>query len=204
MKLFIASLEKLTKIIRENTHIDPFSFNLINLLNESKEEVTQIQKETKGIQLVEIDEFWDLTEEIYKKLMLRTIETDLSTFFKQLQKNPPSSHIEMRYQLFPWQLFSLTFDHIKKEFPLNAEYAESQIQQLLDLFQIKDSNWINDLYDFDYKFNFQSQIEQLFRELLFSCWKEIKTKTNSKITASIQEINGGSYVYDLDTRNKKK
>lgn len=203
MELFVKSIEKLTKKIQEDNNLALLSFDLIQLLNLTPNEIQQIQKEISGIGLVHLDEFWDLTENIYKILMLKTIIPDLSKFFKNLQKTYPTSHIEIEYYFSDWTLFSLSMKNssLKKEIPLITKYAENEIQKLIDLFQIKDSNWLDELYNFDYKFNFKSEIEERFHQIAFSCWRTVKAETDSNITGSIIEMNGGSYLYDLDTGN---
>ena len=206
MELFVKSIEKLTKKIQEDNNLDSLSFDLIQLLNLTENEIQQIQKEVSGIELVHLDEFWDLTENIYKILMLKTIKPKLSDFFKNLQETYPSSHIEIEYYFSHWDSFLLSMKNssFKKETPLETKHAENEIQKLLDLFQIKDHSWLDELYNFDYKFNFKSEIEERFHQIAFSCWQTTKTETNSNSTGSIIEINGGSYLYDLDTGNKKK
>ena len=203
MELFVKSIEKLTKKIQEDNNLDPLSFDLIQLLNLAPNEIQQIQKEISGIGLVHLDEFWDLTENIYKILMLKTIKPDLSKFFKNLQETYPTSRIEIEYYFSHWDSFSLSVKNssLKKEIPLETKHAENEIQKLIDLLQMKDSNWLDELYNFDYKFNFKSEIEERFHQIAFSCWQEIKAETNSNSTGSIIEINGGSYLYDLDTGN---
>ena len=203
MELFDKSIEKLTKKIQEDNNLDSLSFDLTQLLNLTPNEIQQIQKEISGIELVHLDEFWDLTENIYKILMLKTIKPDLSKFFKNLQETYPTPHIEIEYYFSDWTLFSLSIKNssLKKEISLITKYAENEILKLLDLFQIKDPSWLDELYNFDYKFNFKSEIEERFHQIAFSCWQETKAETSSNSTGSIIEINGGSYLYDLDTGN---
>ena len=47
MELFVKSIEKLTKKIQEDNNLDPLSFDLIQLLNLTPNEIQQIQK--KGL-----------------------------------------------------------------------------------------------------------------------------------------------------------
>lgn len=200
MQNFPKYLKNLPQIIQEDNSLDPFSFELISLANLSNDDLSKTKEEVKDIELIHCDEFWELTEEIYKRLMLPTISQELQEFFTQLQETS-SKPLQLSYQFFPWQEFKLTTaNYDSKVFKLRTKYAEQQIQTFLDHLEIKDQNWINDLYDFDYKFNFESEVESLFRELAFDAWKVAKENTQGNTKATLTEANGGSHIYDLDTR----
>jgi len=200
MNDFLKSLKILTTRVQENNSLNPFSFDLISLSNLPEDKLTKIKKEVLGIELVHCDEFWELTEHIYKQLILPTISKELQEYFVALQTST-SEVLQVSYQLIPWKEFQLiTSNSNPRTFTLQTEHAEKQIQLFLDYFNIKDSNWMEDLYDFDYKFNFESEVESLFRELAFDAWKVAKENTQSNTKATLTEANGGSHIYDLDTR----
>lgn len=203
MEQFTELLKKLTKIIRDDNTLTGSSFDIIELAGLSKDQVQQIRTEVKDIELIHIDAFWDLTEQIYKVLMLKTIKPHLLMFFKNKQETTSEMFLEIEYEFLPWHSFLVSVKNQtkKKKFELRTKHSEIQIQTLLDLFQIKDSEWLNDLYDFDYSFNFQSEIESLFREIAFSCWCQAKETTKVKTIGFISEFRGGSYLYNLDTKN---
>lgn len=197
MKQFVLSIQKLSKIIQDDQSLVEQTYDFVDLLQLSESELEQIRKEVVDIKLIDSNDFWDLTEEVYKSLILKTIQLDLLRYFKKLQENQT---FIIRYNLHPWHKFSLTAENIENPekkhsvvLEMKTSYAEKQLQTLLDHFQIKGGSWKDDLYDFDYHFNFESVVETLFRELVFECWKEVKPNTISFIT----EINGGSYTYDL-------
>jgi hypothetical protein len=200
MTRFLNSIQTLTQHIQENNSLDSFSFDLIQLANLSDKERSQIQQEVKDIELIHVHEFWELTEEIYKRLMLPTITQELQDYFSQLQKLS-NKFVEITYEFQPWKEFVLRSSHSQEtKLILKTSYAESQIQKLLNYLGIQDKTWLNDLYDFDYKVNFESEVEALFRDLAFDCWERAKSETQSQLKASIKEVNGGSFTYDLDTR----
>ncbi len=199
MEIFLKSIKTLTKYIQSTKTLDPFAFELIQQANISKVELSQIKNQVLNIELIHCHEFWELTEEIYKRLMLPTIAKELQAYFVKLQKEAKIS-FEIQYQFHPWNEFQLTTSNSTSvTLKLQTAYAENQIQSFLDYLEIKDANWKEDLYDFDYKFNFESEVEELFRTIAFDCWRKAKSITQSEIHAMIKEANGGSYVYDLGT-----
>lgn len=206
MELFIKSLEKLTKKIQEDSNLGAFSFDLVDLLNATQQEVVQIHKEVKGIEIIAVDEFWDLTEEIYKRLMLKTIEKGVTNFFIKVHESNFSNSIVISYKFTLWDKFTLAVENtgLSDELLIDFEYGENQIEKLLDHLQVNDPRWYQGLYDFDYSFNFESTVESLFRELAFNCWQKIKPEYNRHTRTFIREYNGGSHTYDLDTGNIKK
>lgn len=201
MKTFLKYINLLTQKAKEE-NLDPFTFNLAKLIEPSENELKQIHKETKGIEMVAIDLFWELTEEVYKKLMLRTIEKDLEEFFIQVQ-SLDKQDLFIEYSFSPWDKFRINVRNtsLEQDFELKLEYAEDQIKKLLEYLDIDDPHWYQDLYDFDYKFNFETEVETLFREIVFEAWKKAMITTSHVDSGSIQEINGGSYIYDLNTGN---
>lgn len=199
MKQFINSLKHVIKIIQENSDIEENSFDLIALSNLQDIELQQIREEVANIKLVDVDEFWDLTELIYKKLTLKTILPELCSYFKSTLITRTQKPIEITYQFNHWFHFILKANNSTNvHLYMKKDHAEKQLQNLLDYLQIKDLDWKNHLYDFDYAFNFESEIEALFRELSFLCWEKAKKETNTNIKGYIQEYNGGSHMYDLD------
>ena len=196
MRTFIKSLETLTQQIQENNSLDPLSFDLIQLANLSDDDLSKIKSEVKGIELIHMHEFWELTEEIYKRLMLKTIAQELQNYFEELQKTTEKS-LEISYQFHPWKVFILNSSKSQEtKLRLQTAYAEKQIQNLLSHLGIHDKTWINDLYDFDYKFNFESEVESRFRGIAFDCWKSSKSKTQSQLKACIKEENRRSHTYE--------
>jgi len=196
---FIKSINNLTQLIQQGLSLDPFSFELISLADISEDKLVIIKKEAEGIELIHCDVFWELTEEIYKGLMLPTISQELQQHLESLQTTSEDS-VEILYELKPWTEFHLsTSDSDSTVISMQTEYAEDQIQSLLDFLNIKDTTWKDDLYDFDYKFNFESEVEALFRNIAFECWSKAKSITQSEIHATIKEANGGSHLYDLGT-----
>jgi hypothetical protein len=204
MTAFLNSIQTLTQQIRKDQSLDPFSFDLIQLANVSDKERSLIQEEVKDIKLIHVDEFWEFTEEIYKRLMLKTISQDLYDFFMKLQTSLNES-LEITYEFKSWKTFVLKSSNGQEtQLTLQTLYAEHQIQNLLNHLGIQDPTWINDLYDFDYKFNFESEVESLFRNLAFDCWEKVKIKIHNQQKATIKEVNGGSFTYDLNTRQPKQ
>ena len=202
METFLKSLSSLTQLIRENNSLDPFSFDLISLANLSEEDLYTIKEEIKDIELIHINEFWDLTEIIYKNLMLKTISKDLTDYFLKIQSREQKT-IEVSYQFVPWKAFVVSSsDSDQTTISLQTDYAEIQIQQFLDYLEINDNSWKEDLYDFDYEFNFESELESIFRGIAFECWKETAQQTKNQLKATLQESNGGSHIYDLNTRQR--
>ncbi|MEE4247458.1 MAG: hypothetical protein V2I33_18775 [Kangiellaceae bacterium] len=200
MQVFLNSIQTLIKHIQENNSLDSFSFDLITLVNVSKDNLSKIQQEVKDMELIHVHEFWELTEEVYKRLMLRTIAQELQDYFSQLQKLS-NKFVEITYEFQPWKEFVLRSSHSQEtKLTLKTSYAENQIQNLLIHLGVQDQTWLNDLYDFDYKFNFESEVEALFRGLAFDCWRKAKSATQCQLNASLKEIDGGSFTYDLDTR----
>ncbi len=200
MEEFTKLIKRLTEIVQNNKTLDGNSFDLVDLARLSKEQILKIKAETVNIQLIQIDFFWDLTEEIYKVLMLNTINEDLCEFFKKLQREANVAHLKFVYKFSPWNSFTVSLkDQIqRKEFVLNNSNGEEQIQKLLNLLDIKDRTWIQDLYDFDYSFNFQSQIEWLFQDLAMGCWQEAKKVTRYTGFGFISESSEGSHIMSMD------
>lgn len=199
MKLFVHSLQKLTKIIQNDPSLYEQTQSFVDLLTLSNTELEQIRKEVTSVELVDCDDFWDFTEEVYKSLMLKTIQLSLLQYFKTLEKD---TSFLIEYTFVPWHRFKLTaktVDQAEEKYiavlQMKAKDIETQLQKLLDHFQIKDTKWLEDLYDFDYHFNFESEVETCFRELAFSCWKQAKADA----LGFISEANGGSYTYDLSS-----
>lgn len=205
MQQFISLLKKLTKVIQEDKTLDANSFDLLSLVAIDSDSILQLREETSGQKVSNIDEFWDLTEEIYKNLMLKTIIPGLQEYCKEIQYNTDQKWLKIVYTFSPWDKFLVRIDNDRdlqvqqRVISIEPAYAENQIASFLDFFQIDDANWYDDLYDFDYAFNFQSQIESLFHDLVCSCWQEVKTKTGATIIGFIEESNGGSYIFNLDT-----
>lgn len=203
MKNFVYILEQLTQTIQQDDSFDVYAFDLISLLNLTDAELTEIRAAVQEVELIHVDEFWELTEAIYKHLMLPTITPDLQKYFTELQQ---SSHkvVQVLYQLHPWKTFQLQATNLEKEtiltskLTLNTIYAEMQIQRFLDHLHIEDKSWKNELYDFDYAFNFESTVETLFRTLAFTSWQKAKGLTNAQTSGFIVERQGGSHTYDLD------
>lgn len=219
METFLKSIKKLTQHLQSNKALDPFAFDLILLADVSSEEHSQIKKEVKNIQLIHCHEFWELTEEIYKQLMLKTTFSANIKFLKDVIKqcffenlndseNKPKVDLEITFSLRQWKAFKLKsyYRNPKNELQegpqtivqVNTRYAELQIQKLLDLFDIKDTTWRDFLYDFDYAYNFETEIETLYRKLMFFSWKASVQKA-WRYHGVIKEANGGSHVYDLNT-----
>lgn len=199
MVTFLKFIKTLTQHLQSNKTLDPYSFDLIQLASISKKDLSLLKKETKNLQLINCHEFWELTEEIYKHLMLPTIGEKLQAYFIQLQKEA-TDDLKIQYQFHPWKEFQLTSSNgTAVTHELQTKYAENQIQSFLDALGVQDSNWKDDLYDFDYKFNFESEVERLFRDIAFECWEQAKSITQSEIQATLKEVNGGSQVYDLGT-----
>lgn len=199
MSQFISLLKDLSSKIRDHRHLDPFSFDLIAISKLDSDKVLELHSETKDIQLIHCHEFWELTEDIYKHLMLKTVSKELYEYFKQVRRSELNS-IEFIYEFKPWKEFIISDSNgTEIQLDLKTEYAEDQIQRFLDQLRISDKNWISDLYDFDYKFNFESEVEAIFRDLVFTLWKQLKSKNPTKIAATIQEKNGGSFTYNLDS-----
>lgn len=202
MKQFIKSLQELTKVIQRNEDIDPSNFDLIKLANLSDEALFQIRSEVEDIEFIHCHEFWDLTEEIYKRFMIPTVSKELKTFLEQLNSNEMKP-VSLIYEFHPWKEFLLeTSDPSSRNLILNTAYAEEQIQEFLTHLQIADKSWIEELYDFDYKFNFETEVETVFRELVFECWQEVMQDKTDKVSGTIQEMNVGSHVFDLNTGNQ--
>lgn len=225
MQLFKRVLQRLSQRILNDSELNVYSFDLLKLLALTDAELTQIKRELKGVELIHVDEFWELTEIIYKILGLKTIKPHLAAFFHEaistgfidayLASNEASLKVlHFDYTFHLHDCFSITstpevafygeekttsFKTLKKDIYLELEYAESQIKKLVSHFSIEDTNWFEALYDFDYKFNFESEIESLFRELAFSSWRLAASKTLFVVHAFLKERNGGSYTYDLDT-----
>ncbi len=202
MKQFIKSLQELTKVIQRNEQLDPSNFDLIKLANLSDEALFQIRSEVEDIELIHCHEFSDLTEEIYKRFMIPTVSKELKAFLKKINSNEMKP-VSLIYEFHPWKEFLLeTSDSSSRNLILNTAYAEEQIQEFLNHLQIADKSWIEELYDFDYKFNFETEVETVFRELVLECWQEVMQDKTDKVSGTIQEMNGGSHVYDLNTGNK--
>lgn len=207
MEQFINLLRQLTKIIQEDKTLDGTSFDLLSLVAIDPGKISQIKNEIAELEISTIDEFWDLTEEIYKNLMLKTISQDLYEYFKKVQSTSDQKWTKQVYTFYPWDRFELKSESVDAKVTSNyqtmvnmkLEHAENQITSFLDFFQISDATWYHGLYDFDYSFNFQSQIEALFHELSYSCWKEAKKETGTTLFGFIAESNGGSYTFSLDT-----
>lgn len=199
MSQFINLLKDLSSKIRDHNHLDPFSFDLIVISELTADKVLELHTETKDIELIQCHEFWELTEDIYKHLMLKTVTNELKVYFEQIQDSEPKS-IQFMYEFKPWKEFIISDSNgTEIHLDLKTEYAEDQIQRFLDQLRISDNNWVSDLYDFDYKFNFESEVEAIFRDLVFTLWKQLKSKNPTKIAATIQEKNGGSFTYNLDS-----
>lgn len=108
--------------------------------------------------------------------MLKTITKELEDYFVELQ-NLVKKSVEITYQLIPWKESLLKSSHEQEvNLILQTNYAENQIQNLLNHLGIQDNTWHDDLYNFDYKFNFESEVEALFREILFTTWNRIIPK----------------------------
>ncbi len=207
MEQFINLLEQLTKIIQEDKTLDGTSFNLLSLVAIDPDKISQIKNETAGQEVSTIDEFWDLTEEIYKNLMLKTIAPNLQQYFNKVQLTSDQEWLKFGYTFSPWDRFEIRSEGIVNKpesdyhimIHMELAHAENQIASFLDFLQIEDPTWYHGLYDFDYSFNFQSQVELLFHDLAFSCWQETKKETGATISGFIAESNGGSYTFSLDT-----
>jgi hypothetical protein len=131
--------------------------------------------------------------------MLPTVKEELQAYFVKLQKEFKEPLV-IQYDFHPWKKFVLTHNNSNPmTLQLHTEYAENQIQSFLDRLEIKDATWKENLYDFDYKFNFESEVETIFRHIAFECWNKARSATQSKIHATLKEANGGSHMYDLDT-----
>ena len=200
------SLSQLRKVISESPRLNENSINLLSLLEIKDRELQEIREKEKNTDLIHIDEFWNLTEVLYTKFILKTIKEDLFNFFKKILLDHTSKVLEVNFQFFPWNQFSLFVNDLhdnysidKADFYTNPNHIENQLQNLIDYFNIKDSNWKDHLYDFDYSFNFQTEVEKIFLTIAFSCWQKAKKETGSNVVGLIRELNGGSYIYDLDT-----
>lgn len=203
MKNFVQILQQLTQTIQNREDLAPFAFNLVSLVKITDKERSQLKLEAQDIELIHVDAFWELTEVIYKKLMLPTIATDLQDYFFQLQQ---VSHkkLKITYEFILWEKFRLITTSLEKEalltriVKLETTYAEEQLEKFLNHIGINDTSWKSELYDFDYAFNFESTIETLFRDLAFVCWQKSKEQTKTKTIGCISEVKGGSYTYNLD------
>lgn len=207
MEQFTSILKQLTERIQLDNTLDGNTFDLCSLVEIDENQIAEIQKETKGIEMSTIDEFWDLTEEIYKNLILETITPDLFAYFKKVQQTSTQKYLKIIYTFSPWETFELRSKNGENtnelinmtSISMKSDHAEDQIQSLLNFLRIDDPTWYHGLYDFDYSFNFQSHVESLFHDLAFSCWKNAKKETGSAVYGFIAESNGGSYTFSLDT-----
>lgn len=209
MKQFIYVLKQLTIHVQEDRTLNGNTFDLLSLIEIDEDAVARIRSEIKGKEVSSVDEFWDLTEAIYLNLMLKTIVPDLKEYFKKVQYAFAQPWLKIVYTFSPWDTFNLRLENetLQQEIgnpvsiSMQQEHSENQIKRLLSFFHVEDNNWYQDLYDFDYAFNFQSKIESLFHDLAFSCWSAAKEETKSTHSGFIAEANGGSYVFSLDNED---
>jgi hypothetical protein len=131
--------------------------------------------------------------------MLPTVKEELQAYFVKLQKEFKEPLV-IQYDFHPWKKFVLSTNNSNPmTLQLHTKYAENQIQSFLDHVEIKDATWKENLYDFDYKFNFESEVESIFRDIAFECWNKARSVTQNRIRATLKEANGGSHMYDLGT-----
>lgn len=182
------------------------------------------KKITKGIDINDFDYFWELRDDLFKSIIIKSFEPQIISFFKKahtdqfIYKNNSEKEslkvIDMYYHFYSDEIYLFiepSYDYYSdgkiKRLELHLKYDSEEFEklliQILDLWQIDYSSFKEE-DSYESIWDSELEISEFFLEQLFLQWSNIKKQTKSKLIGFISYATGGLYTYDLDNQKEVK
>ncbi|MDP2542234.1 hypothetical protein CSC81_13495 [Tenacibaculum discolor] len=204
------------KVLNKSGKLEIFKLYL------SKKKINQQIKVTKGIDIYEFNYFWELRNDLFKSIILKSFEPQIKEYLKKIHKdefiytdkNEKKSLkvISMYYHFYDDEIYVFVepnYDYYPddkiKRLELYLKYDSNEFEksliQILDLWQLDYSSFTEDNY-YESIWDFELEIDSFFLEFMFKHWSEIKKETNSDLIGFITYATRGLYTYDLDNKSE--
>ncbi|CAM1344906.1 hypothetical protein [Tenacibaculum amylolyticum] len=182
----------------------------------SKEEVLDDLDFTKGTNVYELDFFWELRDQLFESIILKSFERPLKDFFHKIHTDQFNYKIasekgslkviNLWYNIYPYEVYLFvepnpdyfTEDKIERiELSLHFDLSEFEnlLTQILDLRKIDYSNLDDSLA------NHELEKDDYIQNLIYQHWSLVKKETNSSLIGFLSLATGGCNYFDLDNQN---
>lgn len=185
-----------------------------NVFNQFKEKVEGSALEDWGEWL-----FWNLRDYLFSSLICSGFKPELNAFFEKLHVNrfkeglngTSADAVDVYYIFYSGDstyIFSepstdlYPNNHAERlEINLNYDVEELDclLEQLLDAFGVDYSLWTEDEESLSLS---EIDLGDIFGDLFFECWLQIKKKLNSNLIGLLSYATGGAGCVDLDNGNE--
>lgn len=182
----------------------------------SKEEVLDDLDFTEGTDVYELDFFWELRDELFESIILKSFEDRLNEFFYKIHtdqfkykiatEKDSLKVINLWYNIYPNEIYLFVepnpdfynedkIERLELSLHFDLDEFENLLTQILDLRKVDYSNLEYSLA------REELEKEKYLFNLLYEYWSLVKKETNSDIIGFLSLATGGSNYFDLDNQN---
>lgn len=182
----------------------------------SKEEVLDDLDFTEGTDVYEFDFFWELRDELFESIILKSFEDRLNEFFYKIHTDQFNYKIasekgslkviNLWYNIYPNEIYLFVepnpdfynedkIERLELSLHFDLDEFENLLTQILDLRKVDYSNLEYSLA------REELEKEKYLFNLLYEYWSLVKKETNSNIIGFLSLATGGSNYFDLDNQN---
>ncbi|MCH2035125.1 MAG: hypothetical protein MK202_16570 [Tenacibaculum sp.] len=182
----------------------------------SKEEVLDDLDFTEGTDVYELDFFWELRDELFESIILKSFEDRLNEFFYKIHtdqfkykiasEKDSLKVINLWYNIYPNEIYLFVepnpdfynedkIERLELSLHFDLDEFENLLKQILDLRKVDYSNLEYSLA------REELEKEKYLFNLLYEYWSLVKKETNSDIIGFLSLATGGSNYFDLDNQN---